>query len=351
MPAGWVEKAAARSGLVNEAEGVGFPGGEEQGFREEIREKNRRLRKLRERLEEKDREIAALRAKLDEGDAEAGLKPENIVWIFGNGRSGTSWLAQMVGEAGNGAVWDEPLVGLLFGDFYYLREGEKRGAKFVMGPRYKDVWLRNIRDMVLDGAAIRHADIPEGGRLVVKEPHGSVGAPLLAEALPESGVILLVRDPRDVVASYFDAFRDDSWASGILFLGERDRRVKPDLDPDAYVEERANVYLRDVTKAKEAYDTHQGRKVLVRYEDLRADALGTMARLCPELGIELDEEDLARVVEAHSWEAVPREERGEGKFRRKARPGSWKEDLTPGQARVVEETTAPLLDEFYPGWR
>ena len=319
------------------------------GLREEVREKNRRLGRLRKRLEEKDREIGALKAKLGEGGA--GVKPEGILWIFGAGRSGTSWLASMLGEAVGGDVWSEPLVGLLFGDFYYLRGGEKRGAKFVMGPRHKDVWLKNVRDMVLDGATVRHAGIPEGGRLIVKEPHGSIGAPLLAEALPESGVILLVRDPRDVVASYSDAFRREGWASQILFLGEGDRQLKPDRDPDAYVEERAEVYLRDVGKAKEAYEAHRGPRALVRYEDLRADALETMARLCSDLGVEVGEGDLRRVVKAHAWEAVPEEERGEGKFHRKAKPGGWREDLTPGQARAVEKTTAPLLDEFYPGWR
>ena len=53
-------------------------------------------------------------------------------------------------------------------------------------------------------------------------------------------------------------------------------------------------------------------------------------------------------VEEHSWENIPEEEKGEGKFRRKATPGSWREDLTTEQARIVEEETRPLLEQFYP---
>ena len=110
----------------------------------------------------------------------------------------------------------------------------------------------------------------------------------------------------------------------------------------------AKMYLRDVGNSKEAYEAHQGPKVLVRYEELRADTLATMKRIYSELGIDVDEEELGRAVEKHSWENVPEEKKGEGKFHRKATPGGWREDLTPEQVRIVEEITAPLLKEFYP---
>jgi hypothetical protein len=74
-----------------------------------------------------------------------------------------------------------------------------------------------------------------------------------------------------------------------------------------------------------------------------------MRRLYSDLEIPVDEAELARVVEKHSWENVPQEMKGEGKFYRKASPGGWQEDLTPEQARMVEEKTAPILEEFYPG--
>jgi hypothetical protein len=64
----------------------------------------------------------------------------------------------------------------------------------------------------------------------------------------------------------------------------------------------------------------------------------------------VDEAELAQVVEQHAWENVPDEKKGPDKEHRKAKPGGWKEDLTPEQARIVEEITAPVLDEFYPGW-
>jgi hypothetical protein len=67
-----------------------------------------------------------------------------------------------------------------------------------------------------------------------------------------------------------------------------------------------------------------------------------------ELGIAVDPGELARAVEQHAWEGIPEKKKGEGKFYRKASPGSWREDLTPRQAQMVAKITAPLLEEFYP---
>jgi hypothetical protein len=73
-----------------------------------------------------------------------------------------------------------------------------------------------------------------------------------------------------------------------------------------------------------------------------------MKRIYSTLQIPVDEREVARAVEKHYWENIPEQERGEGKFYRKATPEGWREDLTPEQAEIVERITAPLLDELYP---
>ena len=47
-----------------------------------------------------------------------GFKAENIIWIFGTGRSGSTWLCSMMAEPDGYRAWREPLVGQLFGEFY-----------------------------------------------------------------------------------------------------------------------------------------------------------------------------------------------------------------------------------------
>jgi hypothetical protein len=312
----------------------------------QLKKRTGELERARRQLADRDRDLAELRGKVPAGDAAPvdGLRPENFVWIFGTGRVGSTWLMRMVDELEGQTLWREPMVGLLFGYLYYLWSDEKyRATKhFILG-RDRKSWLRSMRNFVLEEARSRFPEMGGDDYLVVKEPNGSIGAPLLMEALPESRMILLVRDPRDVVASALDASRQGSWV--------HDRLSMPgspaDEDPTTFVVSRAHKYLWYVGNSKLAYDAHNGPKALVKYEDLRADTLGTMRRLYAELGIDVDQAELARAVEEHDWENVPEDRKGEGKFHRKATPGGWREDLTEEQARTVERITAPLLKEFY----
>ncbi len=295
-------------------------------------------------------EIDALRLRLARrkaGGEDGNIKPENIVWVFGSGRTGSSWLAFMMGSLPEHSRWNEPLVGYLFGHTYYERAGHRKDdptdRHFILGGDRR-TWLTSVRDLVLDGATARFPQRAQSGYLVIKEPHGSIGAPLLMEALPESRMIFLVRDPRDVVASALDAHKEGSWAYRRM---ER-KRSSADEAPDVFVEARASRYLTDVEQVKRAYEAHEGPKILVRYEELRADPLGTMKHIYSALKIPVREEELARAVDKYSWENIPEKEKGEGKIRRKASPGGWRKDLTPEQVETVERIAAPLLEEFYP---
>ncbi len=313
---------------------------------------DQRIERLRRELGEKDRENARLRSRLAAGSfglPGGGVKPENVIWMFGSGRTGSSWLSTMMGDLEGHARWNEPYVGELFGTAYYIRAGDRmRGRRdYALGDDYREAWIHSIRNFVLEGANARFSELGENGYLAIKEPNGSIGAPLLAEAFPESRMILLVRDPRDVVASAMAAQRKGSWGEGWRANGGDSLA---DTDPDEFARQWANMYTVSLGNAREAYENHKGPKAVVRYEDLRADTLETMIRLYATLSIPVGEGELARVVERHAWENVPENKKGPDKPHRKATPGGWKQDLTPEQARIVEELTVPILDEFYPEW-
>jgi len=270
--------------------------------------------------------------------------------MFGSGRTGSSWLSTMMGDLEGHARWNEPYVGELFGSAYYIRAGDRmRGRKdYALGDDYREAWIHSIRNFVLEGANARFSGLGENGYLAIKEPNGSIGAPLLGEAFPESRMILLVRDPRDVVSSAMAAQKKGSWGEGWRANGGSDSLA--DTDPDEFARQWANMYTVSLGNARKAYKAHKGPRAVVRYEDLRADTLETMRRLYSTLDIPVGEQELAGVVQRHAWENVPENKKGPDKPHRKATPGGWKEDLTPEQARIVEDLTVPILDEFYPEW-
>ncbi|HLL57717.1 MAG TPA: sulfotransferase domain-containing protein [Rubrobacteraceae bacterium] len=317
-----------------------------------LRQTEQHVERQQWQLQQLSKELHELRKKVSEdahGGGYRGLEPQNVVWIFGTARTGSTWLASMIEELEGNTVWREPYVGALFGRFYHEWVGEKhfKTKHFILGERARESWVRSVRSFVLNEASVRFPEVVDGGYLVIREPNGSAGAPLMMEALPESRMIFLVRDSRDVVASALDAARKGSW----LYK----RRVEEGgghteafhLEEDALAEQTANMYVKNVGNVRDAFKAHEGPKVLVKYEDLRFEPLDTMRRICSELSIEVEEIDLVRAVEKHAWEKLPAEYKGEGKFHRKATPGGWREDLTEEQVKTVERITAPLLKEFY----
>jgi hypothetical protein len=138
--------------------------------------------RLREQLAARDREISRLRARLAAGGGAptGAIAPDRVVWIFGVARTGSSWLGEMMGELDGHATWYEPYVGDVFGYAYYVRADERQRERgdYVLGDPHREAWVRSLRAFVLEGAEARFPELGAGGYLVVKEPNGSVGAPL-----------------------------------------------------------------------------------------------------------------------------------------------------------------------------
>jgi LPS sulfotransferase NodH len=294
----------------------------------------------------------------DRGAETGGINPENMVWVLGSPRTGSTWLGEILGEPGGHALWKEPFFGVLLNSRNNLaHRGYVNSKQFLLGEPYREVWIGSMRRLFLDVGRAKFPNISPKHHLIIKEPNGSMSASLILEAFPESKLVFLVRDSRDVVASLLDAAQKGSWYGYDKFEASVAEAVRRGGGPDTPLErsddelvgQLARNYVKNVSAVKEAYARHpDGAKVLVRYEDLRATPRDCVFHICDSLGIDVDRDQLEQAVERRAFENIPHEDRGQGKFYRRATPGGWREDLTPEQARTVEEITDPLLREFYP---
>jgi hypothetical protein len=265
---------------------------------------------------------------------------DDLVWIVGSGRTGSTWLSQMLAAASGAALWFEPNFARAIGVTGLPENSYEQSPLFVLGG-LPEHWIPPVRAFILAAVRARYPDHRRGHPLILKDQNNGeqIGRVLLA--VPESRVLLLVRDPRDVMASIADTLRaPGSWAREWLTPDT------PALDLNAF-EACAHTTARNLGAALAAHDAHPGPRTIVTYEELRAAPGAALERICRELGIAASAEAIAASVARHDWSQIPEASKGSGRFHRKATPGGWREDLTADEVAAVERHAASLLERFY----
>ena len=278
---------------------------------------------------------------------------DELTWIFGSSRSGSTWLMKMLAEHDAVEPIDETGVGHHLGVWrpiplaWATSQGDppplslfsviKRGnPDYLFSDEHRDVTERLFRDFLLERLALQH----EAGRcMVIKEPGGSQVADWIMRLLPRSRLVFLLRDGRDVVDSWLDAYREGGWH----YEGDGGYPVATE-GRVAFLRWQAAVWRFRTAAVQRAYDAHDPeRRVLVRYEDLLADPERELARVHATIGLDADAEGVRRAVERHAFANVAHDERGDGRFVRAASPGGWRDRLSEDEQAAVEEEIGPTL--------
>jgi len=288
------------------------------------------------------------------------VREDRITWIMGSSRSGSTWLLRMLRELDGVIGIDDPHIGHHLGvwrpvalawgtaterpELNDLRELKRDKPDYFFSDRYRDTWLPALRELILARFGAQVAD-ESGGRdaeasLVVKEP-GSHAATMLFEAFPDSRLIFLLRDGRDVVDSWLDAYSSGSWAiEEGAFPVAREGRL-------ALIEWLSSVWAYRTRVVADAFaERGADRRVLVRYERLLADPAGDLARIAAMLGVDADRASLEDVASRHDYEEVPPRVRGAGREIRAASPGGWRHNLSRDEQRAMHEIMGAELRTF-----
>jgi len=281
---------------------------------------------------------------------------DRLAWIFGSSRSGSTWLLGMLSEFEPVVPVDDPHLGhhlgvwrplsLAFGageevpELATLMDLKAEEQGYFFAARHRERWEPPLRELIRARfeAQAEEEGAPRPRTIVVKEP-GSQVASLLTEIFPASKLIFLLRDGRDVVDSWLAAYRRGSWAiRGGAFAVAEEGRIP-------LIRWLASVWAYRTRAVQAAYERHPAEsRVLVRYEDLRADTAATLRRVCETLGLDADAAD--GVAERHRFERVPSRERGPLSFVRAARPGGWRESLSPAEQAAMHEAMGETLELF-----
>ena len=288
--------------------------------------------------------------------------PGQLAWIFGSSRSGSTWLLRMLSGLDRVIPIDDPHLGHHLGIWRpiplawatakdppklgTLADYKRKKRDYLFSDRYRDTWMPQLRDLVSARFEAQAADhIAESGEInrpivVVKEP-GSHAADTIMELFPKSALIFLLRDGRDVVDSWLDAYRDGSWAT--------DEGAYPvdDGGRTALIRWQSSVWLHRTEVVQETYArTDPSRRVLIRYEEMRANPAGALARICEVLEVDASPADLERIAKQNEFSSVPDSRKGAGREIRRARPGGWASHMSSEEIDAMHEILADKLNEL-----
>jgi ribosomal protein L34E len=296
------------------------------------------------------------------------MQENRLAWIFGSSRSGSTWLLKMLSDLEGVVPIDDPHLGHHLGvwrpiplawaacedppELSTLLEVKAEEPGYFFAERYRDAWWKPLRELIAarfeaqaegpgggaggqDGAERSAA---AGAAFVVKEP-GSHVAPFLAELFPESKVIFLLRDGRDVVDSWLDAYSEGSWAiPGGAFPVSEEGRIP-------LIRWLSEVWVFRSRQVRKAYESRApGDRIQIRYEDLRGETERCLTGICEMIG--LDSGRVPEVVGAHRFEKLPRTARGPRRVVRQARPGGWRDNLSAAERKAMHEVLGEALEEF-----
>ncbi len=308
-----------------------------------------------------------------------------LVWIWGSPRTGSTWLLEMlchplkasartdVGfgwrEGWSGAAPALPVDEFMIGSHLVAMNGVAEAddgslipdslnyffrslPSYAFSGAYEDVWRPEVRRLILvrlfavierarEAGLAFPADLPD---LVIKEVNGSHGADLVMSLFPRSKLIFLVRDGRDVLDSLLDAGSPKGWmktresAKGAFETDEERRQ---------FVRDSALTWVARTNVCIRAYENHDPElRRQIRYEDLLADTEGALQELASWLGLPAGPRRIKNIVKSHSFEAIPEQSKGPGRFRRSASPGAWREGLRLEDKHVAREIMGDRLVEL-----
>jgi hypothetical protein len=302
-----------------------------------------------------------------------------LVWIFGSPRTGSTWLLRLLifpleltTKRPSGSIMprkapmqpiavpvNEPYlpshltpIGNGFAEpgapNFLLKATRPDDPNYFFADAFAGCWRPEVRRLILvrlhaqaELAAQQHS--LGDPFVVVKEPNGSHGADVVMSILLRSRMIFQLRDGRDVIDSMLHAHSGGGWLAGPGAPG----RIQRESERLGFVRRHSRLWVNRTLAVQRAYDSHPPRlRIAIRYEDLRADTMGTLRPLVDWLGVKRSDEELEAAVAALAFEAYPARAKGPTEPLRAASPGLWRENMSDTEQQVMDEVMGETLERL-----
>ena len=283
----------------------------------------------------------------------------NLVFIVGSPRSGTTWLQRLLAchpmiRTGQESHVFSINIGPQLRDWRRLAAAENRGGVGLACYFTEEEFMAVLREYMLKLLSPMIAPLRDGQLFLEKTPGHADYVREIVELLPESRIIHLVRDLRDVVASSKAASQSwgRSWAPGSM-------------------KDAVTMWRASVTAVQEAKKYLGPAQLLeLRYEDLLKQPLPGLRACAKFLRLAWDDAAMRQAIEVN--EATRARKSGGGApiplgglvaqrvgtqvvepvdFIRKAASGTWKEDLTSLEKFTVWRLGRHSMEEAGYPWR
>jgi len=263
---------------------------------------------------------------------------QKMVWILGSIRSGTTWLGTQLLKHEQNIIWNEPYIGLHLkaeGILSHSENPDNERSDYFFSKKFQKIWMPAFKKLVLIRAYAQAGTLIKN--LVIKEPHGAQVASLLMKCFPQSKLIFIMRDGRDVVDSIIDTQKRGTWMVNAIPIDTKEQRLK-------MLKLSSKNWNADIKNTHYAYQNHpHNLRHLVKYEDLRKNTFEELKKVYDFLKIDITEKELKKIISNYDFEKIPASQKGTGKFYRMAKPGAWKNSFNEKEGNLMNSIMAEGL--------
>ena len=276
-------------------------------------------------------------------DHQGGLKV-TYVFVGGSQRSGTSITQQLLCQLpdANPYVYEVSYLRLLASNYREGRTGFVQNFSAYFGD------LQSFRDFNsgVVHAFLEHARNQLGGaaHLILKEPHLTLYWPFLFELVPEAWYLMVVRDPRDAIASMVRVGEKQK------VLGQHYLFVERDIA--AMCRHFLSFYEPSFSSSDDRFKQRLG---VIHYEELMTDPLRMLRDISKYTGLPFDQIDPSIPPDPGLY----RKDDGEngnmflpwvtdvtGAKVTRSRIGNYRDVLTSAEVDIVERECSEFIDWF-----